>query len=257
APATLTIAVDSFIISLRRRNDTRQLLFNFTSAALALWCGMQAYYALSPHGPLWDDDTRVQTVSLLPLACFAGVYFLVNAGLMAVVVSLSKRIPAIELWRRHFAVISLNYFAAASAAFFLIILMQHVGITALIAVMPLIAICHLAMRSWLGRLDDAQRHLQKINQMYMSTIGAFATAIEAKDGVTGDHVHRVQAYALGLARALGIEDEPTLKAIEAAALLHDTGKLAVPEHILNKPGRLTPDEYETMKAHVDVGADIL
>jgi putative nucleotidyltransferase with HDIG domain len=67
----------------------------------------------------------------------------------------------------------------------------------------------------------------------------------------------VQAYALGLARALEINDEPTLKAIEAAALLHDTGKLAVPEHILNKPGKLTAAEFEKMKRHVDVGADIL
>ena len=62
---------------------------------------------------------------------------------------------------------------------------------------------------------------------------------------------------MGLARALGVTDEPTLKAIEAAALLHDTGKLAIPEHILNKPGKLTPHEFETMKSHVDIGADIL
>jgi putative nucleotidyltransferase with HDIG domain len=70
-------------------------------------------------------------------------------------------------------------------------------------------------------------------------------------------VRRVQAYALGLARALGVEDSATLKGIEAAALLHDTGKLAVPEHILNKPGKLSEAEFEQMKRHVDVGADIL
>src|ERR671913_408431 len=81
-------------------------------------------------------------------------------------------------------------------------------------------------------------------------------AIDAKDDVTHSHVRRVQAYALGLARALGVTDESTLKAIEAAALLHDTGKLAVPEHILNKPGRLNEAELVTMQSHVDVGADI-
>jgi GAF domain-containing protein len=67
----------------------------------------------------------------------------------------------------------------------------------------------------------------------------------------------VQSYAVGLARALGINDELTIKAIEAAALLHDTGKLGVPEHILNKPGGLTAPEFEQMKRHVDIGADIL
>ena len=82
-------------------------------------------------------------------------------------------------------------------------------------------------------------------------------AIDAKDDVTHSHVRRVQAYAVGLARALGMADEASIKAIEAAALLHDTGKLGVPEHILNKPGRLTTTEFDAMKRHVDVGADIL
>jgi putative nucleotidyltransferase with HDIG domain len=82
-------------------------------------------------------------------------------------------------------------------------------------------------------------------------------AIDAKDDVTHSHVRRVQTYATALAKALGVTDEPTLKAIEAAALLHDTGKLAVPERILNKPGGLTPAEFEQMKRHVDIGADIL
>jgi len=75
--------------------------------------------------------------------------------------------------------------------------------------------------------------------------------------VTHSHVRRVQAYASGMARVLGISDELTLKAIAAAALLHDTGKLAVPERILNKPGKLTASEFEKMKLHVDIGADIL
>ena len=82
-------------------------------------------------------------------------------------------------------------------------------------------------------------------------------AIDAKDDVTHDHVRRVQAGRVGLARELGVTDEETLKAIEAAALLHDTGKLAVPEHILNKPGKLTPAEFEKMKLHATIGADIL
>jgi len=84
-----------------------------------------------------------------------------------------------------------------------------------------------------------------------------ASGIEAKDGVTHDHIRRVQHSSVALAKALGVHDEQTIKAIEAAALLHDTGKLAVPEHILNKPGKLTSSEFDQMKRHVDVGADIL
>ena len=88
-------------------------------------------------------------------------------------------------------------------------------------------------------------------------VETLAMAIDAKDDVTHSHVRRVQAYAAALAQELKVNDDLTLKAIEAAALLHDTGKLAIPERILNKPGGLTPAEFEQMKRHVEIGANIL
>ena len=96
-----------------------------------------------------------------------------------------------------------------------------------------------------------------MNRLYLSTIETLATAIDAKDQVTHGHIRRVQKFALALASELGIRDERQVKAIEAAALLHDTGKLVVPEHILNKPGRLTPGEFDKMKLHASAGAEIL
>ena len=108
-----------------------------------------------------------------------------------------------------------------------------------------------------GKVEESTGHLHKLNELYLATIKALAMAIDAKDQVTHGHIRRVQVYAVGLAKALGVTDEPTLKGIEAGALLHDTGKIAVPEHILNKPGKLTAQEYERMKTHVTIGADIL
>ena len=81
-------------------------------------------------------------------------------------------------------------------------------------------------------------------------------AVDAKDQITHGHIRRVQVYATQLAQRLGVTDEQQLRAIEAAALLHDMGKLAIPEHILNKPGKLTPAEFEKMKRHADIGAEI-
>jgi putative nucleotidyltransferase with HDIG domain len=257
APATITIAADSLVMSCRRRNSPRQVLFNVTSNAIALWTGAQAYYALSQVGPLSGTSWTPDATTMFPLACLAVVYFGLNSGLLALVVGLSKGCSPVQVWREHFAIISLNYLASASASFFLIVLIRAVGQLAIVAVVPLILVCYMAMRSWLGRVADAQRHGTKINQLYLSTIGALSSAIEAKDGVTSEHIHRVRIYATGLARALEVTDRATLDAIEAAALLHDTGKLAIPEHILNKPGRLNEHEFETMKSHVDVGADIL
>src|SRR5262245_28203831 len=153
--------------------------------------------------------------------------------------------------------VSVSYLAAASAAFLLILLVQQVSLAAAIMVLPLVPVFYLTLRSSFGRLTDARRHLVDLDRLYLSTIETLAMAIDAKDDVTHSHVRRVQAYAVGLAGALGVEDEGAIKAIKAAALLHDTGKLAVPEHILNKPGKLTASEFEKMKLHVDVGADIL
>jgi putative nucleotidyltransferase with HDIG domain len=256
SPATLTIAVDSFLVSWRRRNNWTQTLYNTFSCTLALWCGAQVYFLLSPTGPMAGSAGRPDASTILPLAVFTAVYFALNSTLMAAAVALSKGLSVWRLWRQ-FSAISLNHFASASAAFLLILMIRSMGYAAFVIALPLVLVCYFAMRSWIGRVDDAQRHVKRVNELYLSTISALSTAIEAKDGVTSDHIHRVQAYALGLAHELGVRDENTLQAIEAAALLHDTGKLAIPEHILNKPGKLTPSEFETMKTHVNVGADIL
>ena len=109
----------------------------------------------------------------------------------------------------------------------------------------------------MGRVEDANRHLTQLNALYMSTIETLAMAIDAKDQITHGHIRRVQTYAVGLAKQVGVSDESVLRAVEAAALLHDMGKLAVPEYILNKPGPLTAAEFEKMKLHASVGADIL
>jgi putative nucleotidyltransferase with HDIG domain len=115
----------------------------------------------------------------------------------------------------------------------------------------------LTYRSSLARLADAQRHVTQVNDLYLSTIETLAMAVDAKDQITHGHIRRVQVYAVELAKRLGVQNEQQLKAIEAAALLHDMGKLAIPEHILNKPGKLTVAEFETMKTHADIGADLL
>jgi putative nucleotidyltransferase with HDIG domain len=258
APATVTMAIDSLVMSYgtSRHGKLRRMAFNGSAPALAFWAGAQVFGAATGLGPLFQESTSVDSL-VIPLAAFAAVYYILNSGLTALVVALDKEMSPFAVWRSHFAMVSLNYFAAASVAFLMVLLSQYLSVIALAAVLPLIATIHVAMKSWAGRITDAEQHVATVDRLYLSTIGALSTAIEAKDGVTSSHIHRVQHYALGLAKALGGLDDKTMKAIEAAALLHDTGKLAVPERILNKPGKLTPAEFETMKLHVDVGADIL
>jgi len=124
-------------------------------------------------------------------------------------------------------------------------------------VVPILLISYLVLRSSVARAEDTSRHLKEVNRVYLSTVETLAAAIDAKDQVRSHHIRRLQNYALSLARVVGVEDEPDLKAIEAAVLLHDMGKLSVPACILNKPGKLTPAEFERVKQHVTVAAQIL
>lgn len=91
---------------------------------------------------------------------------------------------------------------------------------------------------------------------YASTIYALTAAIDAKDHYTFNHSKRVAYYATKLAYAYGM-DEDYVKIIKEAALLHDIGKIGIPEHILNKAGKLTEEEYEEMKGHVENSIGII
>jgi putative nucleotidyltransferase with HDIG domain len=255
-PATLVLAANAFLFCCLRRMPARQIAFNTAALAIAVWVGSHVFFLAAGIAPLSQSPAPLGAL-ILPLLAMTAAYFALNSGLTAIAVGLDTRQSPLQIWRRHFQWLSIGYLAAASLAFCLILLIQQVSVMAMVVIVPVLVVFHMTLRSSFGRVDDANRHLTDMDRLYLSTVETLAMAIDAKDDVTHSHVRRVQAYATGLARALGITDPLELKAIEAAALLHDTGKLAVPEHILNKPGTLTEAEWETMKRHVDVGADIL
>ena len=122
--------------------------------------------------------------------------------------------------------------------------------------LPVVYLIYRSYRLYLGKLADEKRHVEEMADLHMRTIEALALAIEAKDQTTHDHLQRVRVYAVEVAKELKVEPEE-MEALQAAALLHDIGKLAIPEHIISKPGRLTPEEFEKMKIHPLVGAEIL
>lgn len=109
--------------------------------------------------------------------------------------------------------------------------------------------------AWL-RLRTKTHEAEELSRLHFATAEALATAIDAKDQTTHCHVRRVQVYAAGMGEVLGLSDAE-IAALKAGALLHDIGKLAVPAHIINKPGRLTAAEFDKMKIHTTVGAQIL
>ena len=170
---------------------------------------------------------------------------------------MNKNKPAYPLWRDNFLWLGVNYFGGASVAALLVTYTREIDFTTLGIIVPLLLISYLTFKTSMGRIEDANAHLLEVNKLHLSTIETLAMAIDAKDQITHGHIRRVQRLAVGLARSMGVNDEIQIKAIEAAALLHDMGKLAIPEFILNKPGRLTPNEFDVMKQHANIGADLL
>lgn len=260
--ATMIVALDSLVISLwifRGSRRVERVLFNFAAPPIAVWIAARVFYFIADIPPLATIPRPIVGL-VAPLLILAIVYFLLNSWLIAVAVALERRESAFHVWRRNFLWLSLNYFSGASVAALLLPYLQEPGyafVRVIGVLLPLLLISYLTLKTALGRVEDANRHLAELNRLYLSTIETLAMAIDAKDQITHGHIRRVQTFAVGLAKSMGVSDPAQIRAVEAAALLHDMGKLAVPEYILNKPGRLTPAEFEKMKLHASVGADIL
>ncbi len=252
----ITLALDGIFVSIRHRLPFVQAVFNFSMLLVSVWASGAVFFALSGTHPLFYGDPVSPTV-IVPLGAMTATYFGINSGLTAMAVAMSARQRVAAVWREHFLPLLPSYFAGASVALLLTVALRVVHFGAIALILPLVVISYLTFRSSFGRLEDSKQHVSQLNRLLLSTVETLATAIDAKDEVTHDHVRRVQQGALGLARELGVTDPEALKALEAAALLHDTGKIAVPEHILNKPGKLTPAEFEKMKLHAPIGAEIL
>lgn len=124
------------------------------------------------------------------------------------------------------------------------------------AVFPGVIVAHFAYRIYQEHLEVKTKQVREASRVHLATVEALATAIDARDQVGMGHVRRTQIYALGLGEVLGLS-EKEMNALNIGALLHDIGKLAIPDHILNKPGKLTPAELEKTKIHPAVGAAIL
>ena len=122
--------------------------------------------------------------------------------------------------------------------------------------LPVLYATHRSYRTYLNRLEEDKRQVENMAALHLRTIEALALAIDAKNHTTREHLNRMYAYSMEIGKALGISQEE-LTALQTAALLHDVGHLAVPEHIMSKPGKLTAEEFEKVKIHPTVGAEIL
>ena len=190
------------------------------------------------------------------LAAAAVAYFFCNTGSVSLVMASSSGQNAWTMWRGEFPWYLPFYLVGAALAALANFLAIRFGWATAVLMIPAVYILYRAYVGQLTQLKERERHLEETEALHLRTIEGLAMAIEAKDQSTHDHLFRVRNYVQAVGVALEL-DKLQMQALQTAAFLHDIGKLAVPEHIINKPGKLTPEEFEKMKIHPGVGADIL
>jgi diguanylate cyclase (GGDEF)-like protein/putative nucleotidyltransferase with HDIG domain len=199
----------------------------------------------------------------LLLVVTALVFFLANTLPVSVIISLTEGKSPRKIWSECYFWSFPYYLIGAAVVFLVDFVNQHAGWQTSLLVLPIIFWFYRSYRLYLGRLEAEKKqveiekkHVEEVAALHVRTIEALALAIEAKDQTSHMHLQRVRVYTVAIAQELGLS-ESEIEALRAAALLHDVGKLAIPEHIINKPGKLTPEEFEKMKIHPVVGAEIL
>ena len=248
---TLMISLAGTLVQCYWKTRTRpkavQVLFNVSSMSTAV--GVAAYAYRESAGLLRNSPP-------LMLILAATVFFVLNTAPVSCIIALTEGKSLRKIWSECYFW-SFPYYLAGAAIAALTSLVQHyAGWQSSLLVMPVIYSIYRSYSVYLGLLDGEKKHVEEVAGLHMRTIEALALAIEAKDQMTHSHLQRVRVYAVELGRELGL-DQSELNALRAAAVLHDIGKLAVPEHILSKPGRLTVEEFEKMKIHPIVGGEIL
>ncbi len=236
-----------------KRAPLYRTLFSMASLVLTVKATGLVYAWLGGPAP----GQPFTTASLpRPLVGAATAYFIGNTVFIATAISLSTRQALVRVWNENFLWSAPSYFVGALAAAVGAWVIQLGGYwMAALAAAPVYT-TYWAYRVYLGRIQDQQRHVQQVSDLHLATIEALALAIDAKDHTAQSHIRRVQVYAAGLARTLGMSHNE-IQGVKTAALLHDIGKLAVPEHILSKPGPLTQEEFQKIRIHPQVGAEII
>ena len=223
-----------------------QTAFNIANAMCATAGALVTYTGL----------TKIHMALAPALGLAAVSYFFCSTIPVALVIAWCKGERAIPLWKAEFPWYLPFYFVGAILAALAHVLSVRFGWVTSLLLVPVVYTIYRSYEAQRTHIRERQQHLEETEALHLRTIEGLAMAIEAKDQSTHDHLFRVRNYVTEVALTLRLS-KLEVQALQTAAFLHDIGKLAVPEHIINKPGKLSPEEFEKMKIHPVVGADIL
>lgn len=259
--ATVIGVVDAFVSARRTSKRAASWIAAPAMMAITVFIAGQVFYFVLAHyahvvqQPLGTTPMRLDRL-LGGLALLAMLQYFINGFTISTIYALRSQRPILKSWRDGYLWTWWSFLASAIATAIIYSALTHLGSAYVLLSVPIIAATFWTYKIYFERVNAKTREAEELSRLHLATVEALATAIDAKDQTTHFHVRRVQIYAEGLGRLLRLSD-PEIAALNAGALLHDVGKLAVPDHILNKPGTLTPAEFEKTKIHTVVGAEIL
>ncbi len=225
--------------------------FNLSCCAISVFAMWYVYDLVV------SSNLSSQVNQVIGLLSIAVVWFACNTVTLSMAISLWSNQSFLGVWREGVTLYFLNFSGSAAAAGLISFFYREAGGLVLLLTLPIAVVIYQLYLFYIQKFDQAQAHIAQLNKIYLQTIEALATAVDAKDQYTHGHIRRVEKYAVTLAECVGMTDPDQLMAIRAGALLHDIGKIAIPEYILNKPTVLTETEYSKMKIHPVVGANML
>src|SRR5579884_1456774 len=241
-----------------QRKPWHQLAFNVALAACDAWAAGVVLFAL-----------KGDMLAMAPVETFRAVigsvlvYYAINTGGVAIIISCCTGKRAWGVWKETFLWTAPSYFAGASISTLAMMLLNRNAGIILLFIAPVAYLTYQSYAVYTARAEEKQKHIEELNssqqqlaELYLATIKSLALAIDAKDQYTHQHILRVQRYAMATARHMGLSGDE-LEGLNTGALLHDIGKLGVPEYVLLKPGRLTDEEFAKIKKHPEIGAAIL
>jgi diguanylate cyclase (GGDEF)-like protein/putative nucleotidyltransferase with HDIG domain len=262
APAVILAAVVGFFSSWRAA-DKRLVVFSTGAYIISTFVAASLYCLLiNVIASRSQTQALSLNVLLLPVCALALTqYFLSTIGVAAFAAFDSGK--RLTLSKESLVWTSITQVAGAASAGLFYAALETASPAHLFMGALITGLVYLLYRFDEKRVEEVRRanvdkmhHIQEMSDLHMNTIESLAIAIDAKDQTTHGHVRRTQIYAKEMGRLLSVSPAET-QALLAGALLHDIGKLAVPEYILNKPGKLTESEFAKMKIHPTVGAEIL
>src|SRR6185295_10244597 len=236
--------------------------FNISNHTISMFLAGQVYYIVVHESSSQMGPGIGQSLAIfaLPLMALAFTHYTLHLAVVGVMSHLTHGVRFWETVRDTFPWEPVTYMAGATVAGLTnYAFSKHgafiTGVT-LLLVLPVPIIIYYTFKTYHDKLGEKQTHYEKVTSIYDSIIEMLAMAIDAKDDVTHDHLQRVKLFARRMGEMMGLTDLE-IEALEAGALLHDIGKIGVPAYILNKPGKLTEHEFEQMKMHTILGADML